>query len=170
MRWIFLAAFALFAACSSGDTSPTGRNESARHKSFTVSDPFPDATEVRLFVESGERRKGQAVFTKSDGQALTQEQRKVLEEAISIKKIEEDQSFAACFIPSHFFRYFDAKGKQIGEISVCFCCADISIIADNPSSNLEIDEDHYLDFDYPGLTKLVQSMGEPTDIECIDEE
>ncbi|MCB2044890.1 MAG: hypothetical protein H6915_01810 [Novosphingobium sp.] len=162
MRWILLAVFVFLAGCSSGDALPSDQGASSQQKL----NPFPDAAEVRLFVESGEYRNQEAVFTNPDGQSMTKEQRKVLENAISVKRIEPDQAFAACFIPHHFFRYYDAVGKQLGEISVCFCCAGVRIDSSDRSAKFEIDEDHYLAADYAGLETLVKSMGEPTDIEC----
>jgi hypothetical protein len=70
---------------------------------------------------------------------------------------------ASCFIPHHFFRYYDHSGRQIGEISVCFCCAGIEM---EPSASLHLRPKQRFEVDYGKLKLLVSSWGERTDIQC----
>jgi hypothetical protein len=126
-----------------------------------VGNPYPSATEVRLFVETGHDGEGRPVLSKAAGRTLTAKERQDFERTLRIEPAPDE--YAACFIPHHFFAYFDAQGRKIGEIEVCFCCAGVQGL---PDIATPIGPDDVLSADYPALEKLVQSMGEPTDIEC----
>lgn len=69
----------------------------------------------------------------------------------------------ACFIPHHFFEYYDASGRKIGEIQICFCCAGLDV---SPGSRVKLSGEQRLAGDFKKLAALVASMGEPTNIEC----
>lgn len=128
------------------------------HKPFR---PFPQAATVKLFVESGKYTKDSEVILISEaGQALTPGQRTTIESALFVSPIDPTASSPACFIPHHFFRYYDAAGKQLGEVAVCFCCGGVRV---DPARLSPLTE---YEADYGKLEKLVQDMGLPTDIEC----
>ncbi len=130
--------------------------------------PFPEATEVRLLVDSGKHDQGgQPVYTDPEGKGLSAEQRAQLESAVwietPIKVSEAWGDVTACFIPHHFFEYYDASGRKIGEIQVCFCCAGVQI---SPDSRIKLNGPQRLTGDFKKLEALVASMGELTDIAC----
>ena len=127
-----------------------------------VSNPFPDATELRLFVETAyDQKTGKAIFSRSNGIRLSEPQRRKFEDALKIEAAPEEM--AACFIPHHFFRYFDAEGKQVGEVEVCFCCSGV---AASGSPKLQASNGEMLGADYSEVESVVASVGEPTDVLC----
>jgi hypothetical protein len=167
MRLILVAILLSLAACY----KPQGA--ASEHKQgyvrLTAVHPFPEAASVRLFIENGiDKKSGQATFESNPGRLLSPEQRRAFETLLSVQtpvNLSPDDDFflmTTCFIPHHFFRYFDKAGHQIGEIAVCFCCAGIEM---NPS-NLRLKQGERFDFDYGKLKSLVKSWGEPTDFEC----
>ena len=125
--------------------------------------PFPDATEVRLFVEK-DYENGRPIYTKASGLVLTKEHRRKFESAMHVQVAPE--AYAACFIPHHFFRYYNESDKLLGEFSVCFCCAGIR---DAEGSGIKVGKDQELSFNYARLADLVRSLGEPTDVQCDPE-
>ena len=127
-----------------------------------VKDPFPNASEVRLFV-AGDYQKGSGkpIFSKKNGTILSDVDRLRLEEALRFVAMPEEM--IACFIPHHFFRYFDDKGRQVGEVEVCFCCDGV---AASGSNKLEPKPGVILDADMKALETLVLDLGEPTQVHC----
>jgi hypothetical protein len=128
-------------------------------------DPFPSASEVRLFVETGYAR-DEPIYSKPKGRVLTASQRAEFESLIAVHTITPDEEFAACFIPHHFFRYFDRAGKVVGEVEVCFCCAGVQ---QSDGSNVSLTEDEMLVADFGKLQSFVASLGERTDVQCEGE-
>ena len=127
-----------------------------------VKDPFPNASEVRLFVAGDyQKESGKPVFNKKNGTILSDADRLRLEDALRFVAMPEDMD--ACFVPHHFFRYFDDKDRQIGEVEVCFCCAGV---AASGSNKLEPKPDDILDADMKALETLVLDLGEPTQVHC----
>ena len=127
--------------------------------------PFPTAREVRLFVESGYGT-DKPIYSKPKGRLLTPAQRSEFESLIKVHTIASDEAFAACFIPHHFFRYFDKSGKLVGELQVCFCCAGVKRSEDSP---IRLAEGEMLSADFGRLNAFVASLGERTDVDCIYE-
>ena len=132
--------------------------------------PFPEAKQLRLFIDTGKTdRAGNIIYARADGKELTSEQRGEFEKLLRIEtpiNVPPDSDYwllRSCFIPHHFFRYYDASGHQIGEISVCFCCAGIEM---EPSTRLKLRDDQRFEVDYVKLKSLVSSWGEGTDIQC----
>lgn len=130
---------------------------------------YTDAESVRLFVRADQTEGGGPDHLETNGRLLSTDERRAFEEAISIasyRQTESESDAAACFVPHHFFRYYDAQGEQVGEIAVCFCCygvfatrgLDESVAAGADYADLEFDE--------PALRRLVQRMGLPVDINC----
>ena len=132
--------------------------------------PFPEATTVRLFIDSGKYdRSGNPVYLVAKGRTLIEQQRKQFEALLRVEtpiNVPPDSDYwvlEACFIPHHFFRYYDAAGRKLGEISVCFCCSGVAM---DPASQLGLHDEQRFAADYGKLERLVASWGEPTDIEC----
>ena len=148
---------ALWLACSACSQSVPDR---------PVENIFPTASTVRLFVNTDYAKDGTAIYSKPGGLLLNAAQRAEFESALRAHTISPDETFAACFIPHHFFRYFDANGKMIGEIEVCFCCAGVEA---SGASNIELSDTEDLRADYTKLETLVRSLGEPTDVQCDGE-
>ena len=130
--------------------------------------PFPIAKEVRLFVETGKSdRSGKPVYARPYGRKLTAEQREQFEKLLQVEtpiNVPPNSEFwliAGCFIPHHFFRYYDRSGHQIGEVSVCFCCSGVEM---DPSPQLT--KGQRFEADYVRLKALVSSWGERTNIDC----
>jgi hypothetical protein len=127
-----------------------------------IGNPFPEGTEVRLFVGSGNHdADGEPIWMRAQGRVLTAEQRGRFEATLSIAPYPE--MTADCFVPHHFFRYYDGSGKELGEIAVCFCCRGVDIW---PNDRVKIGPDQILDVDLGELGELVRSMGEPTEVGC----
>lgn len=163
-----LAAALAVAACERKvDTiaQPDSSNASAMAaKPFQdrrVTNPFPQATQLRLFVEVGYTDAGKPVLSKTKGIQLNATQRRAFENGLKIIAAPEEES--PCFIPHHYFRYYDARGKEVGDVAVCFCCYGVGA---SGSKALEPPEGAMLSADYRSVKALVAALGEPTDVLC----
>ena len=138
----------------------TGCDQSAQIRK--IEDPFPNASEVRLFVEvDHEKDGGDPIFSKEDGVILSAAHRLRFEDALRF--VATPDEMAACFVPHHSFRYFDSRGRQVGEVAVCFCCAGTAATG---SDRLEPKSDEILDADMKALEILVLDLGESTQVLC----
>lgn len=132
--------------------------------------PYPEAVSVRLFVENdgpeGSAQVGQMI--EPEGRVLTVAQRREFEASLS-KMSTRYRVVAACFIPHHFLRYYDAAGRKVGEIAVCFCCSGAAATPDlfkyEGGGFLHPYENH-LAYDRERLKALIESLGLPTDVWC----
>lgn len=158
LRWS--RTLALFAAALLA-VGCSRQSDSGASNPRSVTTPYPNASEVRLFIHSSYDEEGKPVLATESGRTLTHDERQAFERTFRIEPAPD--AVVACFIPHHFFAYFDAAGKKIGEIEVCFCCAGVRA---SPDIATPIGPDEVLSADYKTLEKLIQSMGEPTDIEC----
>jgi hypothetical protein len=122
---------------------------------------FPDASEVRLFVENGQKPDGTPIYEEPMGRILNKDQRAAFEASLQIDPIPDE--LAACFIPHHFFRYYDSRGKELGQIQVCFCCHGVEA---SKSSRIEMGPDQWLSADFTKLKQFVASLGLPTEVQC----
>lgn len=151
MGWLLLLIFAIISGCSPQRETP-------------ISPLFTEATSVRLFLE---QYPNEAQFEwdrkHPNGIEINAAQRKQLNEAMYIET-NDDKSFTACFIPHHFFRYFDKSGKQIGEISVCFCCQQVRI---EPFGK-KLNANQYVEARYTDIAKLVEELGVSTRVNCVE--
>jgi hypothetical protein len=166
IRALALLATALLLGCSDPASEPAAQSSAepvgqaaGAQVAREVGNPFPSATEVKLFVNSGYDAEGHPIM--SGSRILTPAQRKAFEAALRIEPMPE--ALDACFIPHHFFRYYDEQGSQIGEIKVCFCCEGVQV---SPGASAVPDSNEIFGADYSALKRLVQLMGERTDIEC----
>lgn len=136
--------------------------------SHTAVQVYPDAVEVRLKTVDYGKAEGEREVDRGQ---LTQSQRRAIEQTISIVNYGPgSRSVASCFIPHHFLSYYDASGKKVGGIAVCFCCAGIQadpVIGAPLPPGAESSE---LTFDHDALRAIFNDMGVPTDIECEEGE
>ena len=155
------------AGCGGGDSSGTsqqqhpGKSISAAGVSQAVRNPFPGAEEVRLFVEKEYGPDGTPIFSKPGGRLLNSSELADFEGSLRIENAPE--SMAACFIPHHFFRYYDGRGEQIGEIEVCFCCAGVEA---SEGAKIALGSDQILSADFNKMEAIVRRLGEPTEVLC----
>lgn len=132
--------------------------------------PYPDAVTVRLFVQGGRNADGGARFVEPAGRLLTDGQRRSIEATVSNASYTGNNDTAACFIPHHFVRYYDAAGAQVGEIAICFCCAGVSASPDVLGPRAAGAEYNLLEFDFDALKAIIQGMGLRTDFDCEPDE
>lgn len=128
----------------------------------TVS-PYPEAAHVELYaMERTYDDDFEEVSRKEWTHRLTSSER-ISVEATFLRTLYDQppDEIAACCVPHHFFRYYDRDGKQLGEVSVCFCCSCIGYGRDLGFRKNEEEE-----FKYQELMALIAKMGVPTDIDC----
>ncbi len=162
MRFVLLAFVLVLAGCQRAPVQEKLRGY-VRHESVR---PFPEATKVRVFVESGYDEKTDRGIVEKDavGRALTPEERRAFESQLSIQtpvNLSPDDDFfmiAACFMPHHFVRYYDASKRQIGEIAICFCCSGVQMTPDN---RMKLQKDQRFEANYMNSEKLFKSWGVP---------
>lgn len=130
MRLVLLALALSLAACHR-QLAPSQRPHS--YIRLTPVHPFPEATEARLFVATAMKENGDLIFKSKTDRVLTPEQRRQFEALLFVQtpvNLPEDDpywSVTGCFDSHHFLRYYDASGRKIGEIAVCFCCDGTTI-------------------------------------------
>jgi hypothetical protein len=101
------------------------------------------------------------VFIEPKGRLLTKDQRTTFEATLKVEPIPD--VLAACFIPHHFFTYYDAKGRKLGQISICFCCSGTGV--EGPSG-IKMRKDQWLSADYDKVKEFVGSLNLPTNVQC----
>ncbi len=159
-----LLALILFTGAGCDQSAEVRKSEQPSSSSEVrkIKDPFPNASEVRLFVQVDyQKESGEPIFNKENGIVLSDSNRLRFEDALRF--VDMPDEMAMCFVPHHFFRYFDDKGRQVGEVAVCFCCAGT---AASGSDRLEPKPDEILDADMKALETLVLDLGESTKVLC----
>ena len=128
---------------------------------------YPSATRVNLLIKNS-LLNGPEASTKPEGVDLTTAERlefeRSIKKSVTVRQAGKDYpggSDAACFIPHHFFRYYDAKGGKIGEVEICFCCT-----GGVASPSLTTRNDEHDVFDVSRIKTLVKKMKLPTDVNC----
>lgn len=129
-----------------------------------VASVYPDATSVRMFVRSDEPIGDPPSYegrwlNPEGGYRLTAAQVQRLRATIHAEPI--PVALTACFVPHHFFRFYDGTGRQVGELAVCFCCAGV-----RADPGLRLKGDQQLTGDYEALEKLVVELGSSTKVDC----
>jgi hypothetical protein len=124
----------------------------------TVVTLFPEAAYAQIYVDADDKDQ-----TIKAGPRLNGQQRSRLQSAIYIETIGPDATMDACYIPHHWFRYFDAKGNRIGEVAVCFCCSQIRI---DPQPYRAYFPNKIMSGNYRKLEGLVRELGQSTNIGC----
>ena len=117
---------------------------------------FPTAVRVNLIIRGYDKKRG-SYSLDPDGVDLSNAQRAEFERAI--RQVAVAELGDACFVPHHFFRYFDSKGKMIGQIAICFCCSGGQAYPKLPRHGI-------LEFDVDAIERLVKKMKLPTDVDC----
>ena len=118
---------------------------------------FPEATFVQLYYSKD------ISGNLTAGPRLNAAQISMLKKSVYIRQPDSDESFAGCFIPHHFFRFFDAKGQQISEVQVCFCCGGFYV---SGAGKLNADDHEIFDGKLGQIESLVRELGVRTDINC----
>lgn len=171
MRWLCVSVATAFIGCAGCHSSGSQNSEqpsaaitaTRAARDQPLKNPFPAASEVRLFVETSVGRNGTPIFHLPRGKVLNSVQRTQLESLFKIHKRLPEELSTFCFIPHHFFRYYNRNDEVVGELQVCFCCAGIQ---QSGKSNIRLKEGQKLHADFKGLGAFVRSLGEPTDVQC----
>lgn len=130
---------------------------------------FPEGESVQLFYDVSDLSPVPADtkwhrFAIRAGPRLNADQRRRLESAISFRPVDPSEEFAACFVPHHFFRYFDSSGNETGSVAICFCCGGAKLSSDGPGwGGKETDE-----VDWDKISTIVTELGVPTNLGCGD--
>jgi hypothetical protein len=129
---------------------------------------WPEAASVRLFVEDipfdeiGPNGNG---MTNPAGTILTKAQQVLVTNAVRRETYSDYPAMAGCFVPHHFFRFYDARGRQLGELEVCYCCGGIQL----NSSPHDLADRQLWGFDYDGVAKMMAEMGISSKVQCAPE-
>lgn len=134
--------------------------------SRTTVKPYPQAVTARLFVQNGRGVDGAPAYVAPDGRRLTDPERQAVEATLSLGSYTAASAEAACFVPHHFVRYYDAAGAQVGEIAICFCCAGVQATPDITGPVAEGADYTRLDFDFEALKAVFQRMDIGIDFGC----
>jgi hypothetical protein len=158
-----LACLLLLSACSDSANSPsTGVAEEPAQAELlrTPFAPFPEATDVRLFIsETGP----DGPFVEPAGRRLSVADRSAFEQTLAAVTYSAGPSeAAACYVPHHFFRYFNDAGQEVGEVAICFCCKEARLTPDTLPAGPYV----VLDFDEPRLREVIAALSLPTDVGC----
>ncbi|WP_312218261.1 hypothetical protein [Brevundimonas sp.] len=128
--------------------------------------PPPEAASARLFVHVGDFNDPDKEFIEPAGRRLSEQQRKVFEEALTVVGYDRaPHAVAACFVPHHFLRYYDRAGQQVGEIAICFCCDGVSAKPDMVGPVPTGVGDIQVEFGAK-LQSVIEAMGLPTNVRC----
>lgn len=177
LRWLVVAIIGglLLVSCERSSQRQDGGN--AAHSSVEDAAPRrevfrraltlpPEAASTRLFVHVGDFNDPDKEFVEPEGRRLSTEQRKAVEEALTVVGYDRaPDAAAACFVPHHFVRYYDAAGQQIGEIAVCFCCDGVSAEPDMVGPVSTGVGDVQIEFG-ANLRSVIEAMGLPTNVQC----
>ena len=161
-KWVSIVAASLAFACCGCHGEPASSDPAATAevgRTSPAGNPFPAATEVRLFVNTDYDDNGRLIL--DGGLALTPSQRAEFESLLRVEPLPEQ--LAACFIPHHFFRYLDGAGNVLGEVEICFCCEGVSVSKGNA---IKLTNGEQVGGDFAKLRAFVQSLGKPTDGGC----
>lgn len=131
---------------------------------------YAGATQVRLIVDNTEvDRAGQIIEHPETVRVLSPAERAAFEDALHRVRLfgfppREDRGFGpACFVPHHFFRYYSATGRQVGEIAVCFCCSGFDAKPAAPDANAQAGA-FYVDISQ--AKAFVRGLGLRTEMSC----
>jgi hypothetical protein len=121
-------------------------------------DPYPQAKRVELFVATSQ---GAPEGSTLKAYRLSSEQQRLVRKSLRWERVGEVATDTACFVPHHFFRFYDGEAKMVGELAVCFCCDEMRTTPMVPER-----AHHDLVADYDLLRGVVRAVGARTDIDC----
>jgi hypothetical protein len=170
LKLVFAAVLSitLLSAC---DRRVVDDSEPQQVVADVAADPWPEAASVRLFVQKPFDSSGEISdieMVREDGQLLTPAERGELEKHIRVVSYNHGpETAAACFVPHHFLRYYDAAGELIGELAICFCCKGIQ---DEPyTRRAKARGSGYSELTFTdGLEPAVAALGYDTRVDCFD--
>lgn len=166
---LYLAALLLIALVSLGvwllQPDKFGSQSSLPEKPRSLA----EAADVRLFIEGLPHREPpstQKLINNVNGISLTEDQRTILEQAIRKRRATYEDIYGqpACFIPHHFFRFYDSDGAVFATLAVCYCCGGARL--EGPAAARIMGEADFIDFDYFAVKGMLRRMSVPTDIDC----
>lgn len=140
----------------------------------TQAEAYPAAVEVRLVVDNDVFDKNYRVIERpATVRVLSAKERRDFGRALLRQRVigpapdgDLQPDAPACFVPHHFFRYYDRAGLQVGEVAVCFCCYQ----ARAAPEIIEGDRRTWFAVNVSDVKALVRGMGLPTQQQCDPEE
>jgi hypothetical protein len=172
LKWLLLVTLGV-ALAGCGQLELPSEDAPTYVRWVTPAQPYPNAVAVRLTIENDHAWVGKTLVERSHpARTLSSAERQAFEHALHRVRLlgfppRESGADAACFVPHHFFRYYDARGRQIGQVAVCFCCLGAKA---QPRLPFETGESDTLRVDLPAVKTLVQRLGLRTDVACSPEE
>ena len=185
---IFAVILSILMACDhspvTNDSLKSSIDETEQNSPYPAADatsivPYPNATRVNLLVgDLASKTRKLTDSSNPDGVDLTDDQRvelaKTLRKVTVARKPMEDEFKSAvgdaCFVPHHFFRFYNKEDDEIGEIAVCFCCADFrahpELVKRKGNWLEEKIGDQWAEMDVDKVKALVAEMGMPTNVGC----
>ncbi|WP_411341575.1 hypothetical protein V6U71_07040 [Sphingopyxis sp. J-6] len=150
-------------------SQPSRQTASQANRPQSLDFMVRQASTVRLFIEGvpfKEPVSTQKLIDNVKGISLTDGQRAILGQSIHKKRATEEDlsSLPGCFIPHHFFRFYDEEGVAFAELSVCYCCGGARL--EGPAAAKIMGDADFIEFDYAAVKKMLLSMKVPTDINC----
>ena len=138
---------------SCGPAPVSGNNVRELTTVKSVRNAFPEATEVRLFVETATNADGDPVLSKPAGLKLSPKQRAEFESSLTVQP--QPQESAACFIPHHGIR-LESGGKTV-DLVICFKCAQVKSYVDiTPTDGMLISTSPR-----PTFNRILEAAGVP---------
>ena len=160
---LFLALACGLASCRPAAT-PTSVTLPAEAPTKRLTAVHPQAVSVRMTVVEDvlvdrkawkfERRER----SPPGGYPLSPEQSARLRRAMLDTPVLEAQP--ACFIPHHFFHFYDRAGREVGSAAICFCCGGAQAEPALVGAGRE------LGYKTKEVRALVEELGSRTDVGC----
>ncbi|OYW16623.1 MAG: hypothetical protein B7Z39_00080 [Novosphingobium sp. 12-64-8] len=170
----FAIGFVLFTLSCSGPSTNSSDGSQGNSKEeiakFENYSPFPNATSVRLFVQSETFDEGGIDGLRdARGRLLTSKETELLKSAFSKKTVirppaEGYVDTACAFVPRHVFRFFDKRNKRLGDALVCFECYEVELQPPGALAEVSFPKQgqSFLKVDYSILETLLREMKVPT--------
>lgn len=125
-----------------------------------IINPYPKAVRAELYATEWASKDGELTIKREWRRPLSAGQLARIEANI-VRRQDHREAVAACCVPHHSIRYYNAAGKQVGEIAICFCCGCVE-----SQPILAQTEQQYIDFNREELKLIFNGLGVPTDIDC----
>ncbi len=129
---------------------------SALNQDTVAARMFPEAVEVRVFAWDYVTGGGE-VQAVPEGVVLTREEAEIVRRAIYWQRPPE--AVAACCIPRHAFKFYDAEHAEIGSVEVCYECGCARIAGEGAPDSVHTDTG----WDAGALASVLQTHKLPVD-------